>query len=89
MWNGLITNEKTIARDPDLVRRMTSAFLKGLADAMANPDEAYQISTKYVQNLALDKTTQKKILAAPSNCGRPRNWAIRTIRPGRTCSSRC
>ncbi len=62
--NGLITNEQTIAKNPDLVRRMTSAFLKGLADTLANPDEAYNISKKYVQDLAkADETTQKEILA--------------------------
>ena len=62
--NGLITNEQTIAKDPDLVRRMTSAFLKGLADTIANPDEAYTISKKYVPNLGQqDEATQKKILA--------------------------
>ena len=61
--NGLITNEQTIAKDPDLVRRMTSAFLKGLADTIANPDEAYTISQKYVPNLGQqDATTQKEIL---------------------------
>ncbi len=62
--NGLITNDQTIAKDPDLVRRMTSAFLKGLADTIANPDEAYNISTKYVPNLdKQDPATQKQILA--------------------------
>jgi NitT/TauT family transport system substrate-binding protein len=61
--NGLITNEGTIAKDPDLVRRMTSAFLKGLADTIANPDAAYTISMKYVPNLdKQDATTQKEIL---------------------------
>lgn len=61
--NGLITNEKTLNSDPDLVKRMTSAFLKGLADAIANPTEAYDISLKYVQALArADKPTQQEIL---------------------------
>jgi NitT/TauT family transport system substrate-binding protein len=63
--NGLITNEKTLAGNPDLVRRMVSAMLKGLADTIANPDEAYTISKKYVPNLAsLDATTQKQVLSA-------------------------
>ncbi len=61
--NGLITNEETIAKNPELVRRMASAFLKGLADTMANPDEAYNISKKYVPNLAQqDEATQKEVL---------------------------
>src|SRR5512143_166741 len=62
--NGIITNEQTIASNPELVRHVTSAFLKGLADTLANPDEAYTISTKYVQDLSKqDPATQKEILA--------------------------
>jgi NitT/TauT family transport system substrate-binding protein len=61
--NGLITNEDTIAKNPNLVRRMTSGFLRGLADTISNPDEAYGISEKYVPNLAqADAATQKEIL---------------------------
>ncbi len=62
--NGLITNEETIAKNPDLVRKMTAAFLKGLADTIADPNAAYDISKKYVQDLAqADEQTQKEILA--------------------------
>ena len=62
--NGLITNEETIAKNPDLVRRMTAAFLKGLSDTIADPNAAYEISKKYVQDLAqADEKTQKEILA--------------------------
>ena len=62
--NGLITNENTISKDPVLVGRMTSAFLKGLADTIANPDEAYTISKKYVQDLAQsNEGTQKEVLS--------------------------
>ncbi len=61
--NGLITNEATIQKDPDLVRRMTAGFLKGLADTIADPDQAYIISEKYVPDLAkADPATQKEIL---------------------------
>ncbi len=62
--NGLITNEATIQKNPELVQRMTLAFLKGLTEAIANPDEAYNVSLKYVQDLAkADPATQKEILA--------------------------
>jgi NitT/TauT family transport system substrate-binding protein len=61
--NGLISNEKTINQYPDLVQRMTSAFLKGLTDTIADPAAAYQISLKYVPDLAkADAATQKEIL---------------------------
>jgi NitT/TauT family transport system substrate-binding protein len=61
--NGLITNEKTIAENPDLVRRMTQAILRGVADTLANPDEAYDISLKHVEGLAqADQQVQRSIL---------------------------
>ena len=61
--NGLITNEKTIAENPDLVRRMVNAFLRGLNDAIADPESAYQISTKYVEGLGADDPVQQQVLA--------------------------
>mgnify|MGYP002347436961 CR=1 FL=1 len=62
--NGLITNETTLRENPDLVRRMVAATLRGLADARANPDEAYQISMKYVENLKAEDAVQRQVLEA-------------------------
>ncbi len=62
--NGLITNEATIQQNPDLVRAMVRATLRGIADVIANPDEAYKISLEYVEELAqADEAIQKEILA--------------------------
>jgi len=62
--NGLVTNEKTIAENPDLVRRMVKAFLQGLTDTIADPAAAYETSKAYVENLAqLDPVVQKQKLA--------------------------
>lgn len=61
--NGLITNDKTAAENPDLVRRMVGAISQGIADTIANPDEAYEISKKYVTGLAKsDEKVQKQVL---------------------------
>jgi NitT/TauT family transport system substrate-binding protein len=62
--NGVITNEATIAKDPDLVRKMNQAILKGIADTIASPDEAYQTCLKYVEGLAqADQAIQKGVLS--------------------------
>jgi NitT/TauT family transport system substrate-binding protein len=61
--NGLITNETTIKENPDLVRRMPQAFLRGIADTLANPSEAYDITKKYVEGLdKADQAVQTEIL---------------------------
>jgi NitT/TauT family transport system substrate-binding protein len=65
--NGIITNETTIAENPDLIDRMLSALLRGLEDAIANPDEAYEISKKYIDSLAAadadEEAVQREVLA--------------------------
>lgn len=62
--NGLLTSEMTIAENPDLVRGMIRAFLRGVEDAAANPDEAYETCKKYVDNLEnADEAVQKEILS--------------------------
>jgi NitT/TauT family transport system substrate-binding protein len=61
--NGLITNETTITENPDLVRGMVRATLKGVADTIENPEAAYLVSTKYVEGLdQTDEQVQMKIL---------------------------
>ena len=49
--NGLITNETTIAENPEMVTRFVGAALRGLADTLADPDGAFEISKKYVEEL--------------------------------------
>jgi NitT/TauT family transport system substrate-binding protein len=49
--NGLITNQTTIAENPELVHRMVRATLKGIQFAVEHPQEAYQYCMKYVEGL--------------------------------------
>jgi NitT/TauT family transport system substrate-binding protein len=61
--NGIITNETLITEDPDMVARFVTAFLKGLADTISDPEEAYQLSMNHVDGLAdQDKTIQMEVL---------------------------
>jgi NitT/TauT family transport system substrate-binding protein len=49
--NGIVTSEKTIAEQPELVRAVVRAFDRGLHDVINNPAEAYLLSQAYVENL--------------------------------------
>lgn len=61
--NGIITNEKTLQENPELVQAMVTATLKGIEYTIANPEEAFEISKKYVENLAAaDQEVQMKVL---------------------------
>ena len=61
--NGLLASEKAIAEEPELVRAFVGAFMKGLEDTIANPDESFAISKSYIPNFAdLDADVQKQVL---------------------------
>jgi NitT/TauT family transport system substrate-binding protein len=61
--NGILASEKVIAENPELVRAFVGAFLKGLADTIADPAEAFRLSEKHIPNFAdLDVDVQKEIL---------------------------
>lgn len=61
--NGLITNEETIANNPELVQKMVRVMLRASEFTAENTDEAYQICLKYIDNLASsDEAVQKQVL---------------------------
>lgn len=49
--NGVVTNERTMSENPQLVRGFVHALLRGLQDTLADPDEAFEISKAYVEDL--------------------------------------
>lgn len=49
--NGLITSEELVSKNPDMVAAFVRATLKGIADTIADPEEAYEISQRYVEGL--------------------------------------
>ena len=74
--NGLVTNEETIADDPELVQAVVSAFDAGTRASINNPAEAFLISAQYVENLLTNElatvlmneaTAQTEFLATEPN----------------------
>jgi NitT/TauT family transport system substrate-binding protein len=61
--NGILTNEATLANNPDLVRRFVRALVRGTQQALADPEAAYAVSKKYVEALT-DDAVEKQVLAA-------------------------
>jgi len=49
--NGIITNDKTISKDPELVQAVVTAFLRGLADTIKDPDAAFEIARKAISEM--------------------------------------
>ena len=62
--NGVVTNEQTIRNKPDLVRGMVRAVQRGITDAIADPDAAFDIAViHYVKDLPQDQyETQRQVL---------------------------
>jgi NitT/TauT family transport system substrate-binding protein len=63
--NGIVTNEKTVKENPQLVQGFVRALLRGLQDALADPDLAFNTSKKYVEGLGSNPQNdeiQRKVL---------------------------
>jgi NitT/TauT family transport system substrate-binding protein len=61
--NGLLASESVVAENPNLVRDFVEAFLKGLKDTLADPDQAFELSKSHIPNFAeLDQGVQKQVL---------------------------
>ena len=79
--NGFLTNEQTIAENPELIQRFINAFMRGLRDTLADPDAAYEISKKFVEGL---DDSRKGVLEAslplwgtePLGLTDPASWVV-------------
>ncbi|OGO17148.1 MAG: hypothetical protein A2Z14_05880 [Chloroflexi bacterium RBG_16_48_8] len=61
--NGLISSESILADDPDLVRSMVAAILKGIEDTIEDPEGAFEISKDFVEGLdQADQTVMLRVL---------------------------
>lgn len=63
--NGIVTNEKTIQEQPELVRRLTAGFMKGLQYTLDHPDEAFDIVRQVVPEISdANAPVQRAVLEA-------------------------
>ena len=66
--NGLVTNEALIAENPDLVRRVSQGFLKGLQYTIDHPDEAFEIVRQVIPEMTDDDAPiQREVLTQVIN----------------------
>ena len=82
--NGLLASEKVIGENPELVRAFVGAFLKGLKDTLANPDEAFTLSEKYIPNFSELNAAVHPRPDPGSTPAQPAGLARRPTRPVRT-----
>lgn len=54
--NGLATNDKTLNSNPDLVRRVVRATLKGIQTTIDQPDASFQEALKQVPEMGKDQS---------------------------------
>lgn len=62
--NGLVTNETVIAEQPQLVKGMVRAILRGIRFTLDNPNEAFEISLKAVPEAAQEQEVNRAIFDA-------------------------
>lgn len=61
--NCLVTNESSMANEPELVRSVVKALIQGIQYTAENPDQGWEISQKYVENLTEETAPiQRKVL---------------------------
>ncbi len=62
--NGIVTNERLIKENPNLVRRLVKGSLRGLQYTIDNPEEAFEIVREFIPEMTDDDApTQRLVLA--------------------------
>jgi NitT/TauT family transport system substrate-binding protein len=66
--NGLITSEEMITKNPEVVRSMARATLRGIQAVIDDPEMAFTVCETHVENLGdlseAEKDVQRQVLAA-------------------------
>jgi NitT/TauT family transport system substrate-binding protein len=62
--NGLVTDEKTLKENPELVRSVSRAMVRGIQDVVANPDEAVSLCIPYIPGSAEKRAQLRAVLDA-------------------------
>lgn len=63
--DGVVTSEKLISENPELVRGFVRAAMHGMQDVIDNPDEGYTTALEYIPEAQRgDQTLQRKVLEA-------------------------
>ena len=75
--NGIITNDQTVEKEPALVQGFVRAFLRGLRDTLADPQEALDITLKYVPEAGgKNRPTTEAVLKASINLWQGDNLGV-------------
>ncbi len=75
--NGIVTNEKLMAENPELVGKMVRASLRGLQYTVDHPDEAFDLARTFIPDMTdADAPTQKKVLAASIALWKSDNYGV-------------
>ncbi len=72
--NGIITSERLIAENPEMVSGFVTAYHQGLVDVMNNPAEAYLLTLPYVESLARDPDLIAVLEAEAARLSDPDNF---------------
>ncbi len=63
--NGLIVGNKLLTEEPELVKKVVRATLRGLMDTIANPEEAFEIARQMVPEMTDEEAPiQRQVLDA-------------------------